>query len=390
MLRLLHLRSFEALQAHAAAWDDLWRRSDVTIPTVQAALLTQWMRHFGRGKSFHALAIEHDGQLVAALPLCEQRLGGCLAAGGLTGNAWTPAADLLVDPTTEREAVFDHLARALNRLPWPLLWLDNAIIDAPRWQGFIVACERAGLGLEVQERFRISRVEINGSWEDYRAKWSKNHRANMGRYLRKLSADHGVVSLRVERPDTSTKIAALLRRGFEIEDRSWKGVAKSAVLRTPGMFEFFTRQAEALTAREQLEVAFLDVDARPIAFHYAWRAKGVYHPFKCGYDESFAAYSPGQLLIHEVLRRFFETGSTAGFDCVGPANDFTRKWQTSEYAVGRVVIAPRRLLGQAVLYAYQHVWPTLRAWRQEPRGKAVTQDIESGGNDMRHSDYSRA
>jgi CelD/BcsL family acetyltransferase involved in cellulose biosynthesis len=374
MLRLLHLRSLDALLTHAAAWDDLWRRSDVTIPTVQARLVAQWVRQFGPralgSRAFQALAIEEDGQFVAALPLCAQRLGGWLAAGGLTGNAWTPAADLLVDPNTNREAVLDHLARAVSRLPWQLLWLDNAIIDAPRWQDFLAACERVGWSHEVQERFRISQVEIAGSWDEYRATWSKNHRQNMPRYRRKLCAAQGDVSLRVLRPQSSEDIAAALRRGFEIENRSWKGAARSAVLKSPGMFEFFTQQAELLAEQGQLELAFLDAGGRPIAFHYAWRAKNVYHPFKCGYDEAFAAFSPGQLLIDEVLRAFFATGETAVFDCVGPATDFTRKWQTREYTVGRVAIAPGRLLGQAVLAAYKHVWPTLKAWRPEPRRSA--------------------
>ncbi|HTN76831.1 MAG TPA: hypothetical protein VL096_16345, partial [Pirellulaceae bacterium] len=43
------------------------------------------------------------------------------------------------------------------------------------------------------------------------------------------------------------------------------------------------------------------------------------------------------------------------------------KWQTSQYAVGRMLIAPRRLLSQSLLYAYKHVWPALRRWRKAPR-----------------------
>jgi CelD/BcsL family acetyltransferase involved in cellulose biosynthesis len=118
-----------------------------------------------------------------------------------------------------------------------------------------------------------------------------------------------------------------------------------------------------------LEIAFLDIlprageGTRQIAFLYGWNAKGVFHAFKAGYDEAFAEYSPGQLLIHEILEQFFRTQSHQIFDCIGPATEATRRWQTSDYEAGRVVIAPRNLLGQAAFFAYKHLAPTLRRWR---------------------------
>ncbi len=362
--QLLHIKSLAQLRQLGEAWDDLWLRSAATLPTLRLEHLEHWIETFAPGSAFRALAVEQDGRLLAALPLIAKRLRGVMTVGMMPSNEWTPAADLLLDRQVDVNATLDLLVSGVPQLPWSLLWLDACLIDQPRWLSWRAACERAGLSIVEQERFRIPRTEIETEWESYRQSWSRNHRRNMTRYRRKLADERGEVALRMLRPTSSAEIGPLLRRGFAIEDRSWKGAAGSSVLRSPGMFDFFIQQAERLAARGELEVAFLDLAGEPIAFHYAWSAKQVYHPFKIGYDEAYGEYCPGQLLMHDVLERMFLSGDYRRLDCVGPTSPATAKWETTEYIVGRQVIAPRRLGSQAVMYAYQHLWPTLRRWSQ--------------------------
>jgi hypothetical protein len=361
-LRLVQFRTPAALLERKDDWNCLWRRSEVTIPTVQAEHVHQWQRQFGPRRAFRALAVEESGRLLAAMPLVSDRLAGVMPCGTLTSNHWTPAGELLLDEQCDWPAALDVLVRGLARLPWQLFWFDLTVLDAPRWQAFAADCERAGLGTSAHERFRIPRIATEGNWVDYRATWSANHRRNMTRHRRSLAQEHGEVSLRWLTPAVE-EVGPLLRRGWELENRSWKGAAGDSVLRAPGMFSYFCRQAESLASQGQLALAFLDVAGEPAAFQYGWWAKGVYHPFKCGYDESLRAFGPGQLLMHDVLEHLFWDADCRALDAVGPATAATDKWQPDSYPLGRLVVAPRRLLGRALLYAYRHVWPTLRRWR---------------------------
>jgi CelD/BcsL family acetyltransferase involved in cellulose biosynthesis len=372
--QILHLKTIAELRAAAPAWDALWRACDVTIPTAQATLLEQWLVQFQATHTFHAVAVADDaGRFLAALPLVGRRLHGVLSAGQLASNAWTPAADLLLSPDAG-DAVLERLAQGLSQIPWSILWLDFAIVSAERWQRLIAACQREGLEADAREHFRLPQIKIAGTWEAYRATWSRNHRQGLARARRKLEADNGPVRLRRLYPTSPGDIAALLEKGFAIEDRSWKGAAGSSVLRTPGMQAYLTLQATLLAERGQLEIAFLDVAERPLAFMYGWKAKQVFHAFKAGYDEAFASYSPGQLLFHDLLEDFFRTGEYRIFDCVGPVNSATARWQTRDYAAGRVVIAPPRWMGQAAFFAYKHLAPTLRRWRAAASATHATAD----------------
>jgi hypothetical protein len=140
----------------------------------------------------------------------------------------------------------------------------------------------------------------------------------------------------------------------------------TAVLRSPGMFTFYVDQARQLARWGQLELAFLTHNGRDIAFEYGFTAKGVYHSFKVGYDQAYAAYSPGQLLTGRLLEHFHADPARLAYDCLGPLNDAVARWQPATYEISRLAIAPR-LVGRMLIRAYQWAGPPLRQLRRIAR-----------------------
>jgi CelD/BcsL family acetyltransferase involved in cellulose biosynthesis len=369
--RLVQIASVDQLSAAAPAWDDLWQRSESTLPTLRAALVAQWIRHFAPRAEFRVLTVEDQGQWVAALPLVGRKVARLVYAGTLPLNEWSPSGDLLLDPAPTSDTVLDLLVAAMVELPWGIFWLDEVAIDAPRWKALLAAVARAELATHYHEHFRLGRIVIDHDWEAYQRRWSRKHRQQMARHARQLAA-RGQVRFSLLSQLAPKEVAGWMRRGFEVEDRSWKGGAGTSVLRTPGMLDFFTRQAEELARSGLLELAFLQCGGRPIAFAYGLRGKGVYHSLKVGYDPEYAAYSPGQLLRYHLYRRLFgDPPSAAGVTPVPQwraidymtLSDAHAKWRPTTYSVGRLVVAPRRLLARAVLHTYRHYWPYVRRLR---------------------------
>jgi CelD/BcsL family acetyltransferase involved in cellulose biosynthesis len=370
-LQLVHLESIEDLRRAASAWDDLWQRSEVALPTARAELLAQWVEQFAPAARFHAVAVESEGRLLAALPLVGRRVGRVIEAGDLPTNAWSASGELLLDPIGANDVVLDRLAAGLAELPWSLLWLDSAPFETPRWQGLMAAVARAGFGSDCHERFRIGQVEIDHDWEGYRARWSKNHRHNMKKAVKRAEAA-GQTGLVVHSRPAPDEVEGLLRQGFEIEDRGWKGAGGSSVMQSPGMFEFYCRQARQLAEWGNLHLVFLEHQGRPIAFEYGWSAKGTYYSPKVGYDEAYAELVPGQLLRLHLLERFFAEPERTLVDFFGPQVEATARWATRSYGIGRLVIAPGRMPGRAFLRAYRTCWPRVRQLRRK-LGRAVSE-----------------
>ena len=348
--RLAHLRSIGELRGSAAEWDDLWRRSNVTTPTARAELVAQCIEQFAPHKDFHAIAVENDGRWVAVLPLIGTRIKRFLTAGAICGSTWIPGGALLLDETVPGDNVSDLLVQGIRELPWQLLWLADAAINSSRWSVFREALVRRGIDCDFQEEYKIGRVEIGHDWEAFRSSWSRNHRRNMKRYGRELSRSG--IQFKMHSKLAPDQVEGQMRRAFEIEDRSWKGNAGSSVFRR-GDFHFVLRQATQLARWGQLELAFLEGGNGPIAFSYGFRAKGVYHVCKIGYDPESpqARLGASKLLFYHLLERLHSDNECHALDLFGRLTQATSNWQPHPYSVGRIVVAPRRLLGRLALYA---------------------------------------
>ncbi|MEN6452062.1 MAG: GNAT family N-acetyltransferase [Thermoguttaceae bacterium] len=398
--RVIHLESLDALRAAEGAWDDLWQRSDATLPSLRAELLAQWVEQFARPCDFHAVAVEDDGRLVAALPLVRRRLGHVLTVAAMPCNEWSASGELLLDAgiaanvespspsqgitgvarSEERRAwwpcgtgpslrsgmchppqspVLDILVAGIRELRCSLLWLDEAVLDSRRWGSLSHAFASAGMNVVEVPRWQVGRVAIDHDWENYKARWSRKHRQQMAHAAREL-AERGEVRLEVLGGPSPDDIATAMQQCFAVEERSWKGPAGGAVLRNPGLADFFIRQAQQAACWGQLELVTLRCGGRTIAFDYGLSAKGVFHSLKIGYDPAFSRQHPGQLLRYYLLERLFADPTRTGLDFLGSMTESHAAWLPQTYTVGRLVVATRGRLGHLAAWTYKNLWRRLK------------------------------
>lgn len=356
--QVMHLSSLEQLRFAASDWDDLWLRSEVTFPTMRAELLAQWIEHFAPDAEFHAVAIRQGGQLAAALPLVRRKIGRLINAGVLPCNQWSSSGELLLDPSADANQIMPLLLDGLAECNWPLLWLDEAILESARWKTFIQAVADKSMKHVIRPRWQVGRVRIEGDWETCRAGWSRKHRQHTASSARKL-AQEGDVRLVLHSHLKPDEAAAWMQKALEIEDLGWKGRTGGSVKSTPGMSEFFIRQAVQLAAWGQLELAFLVCGGRSIAFCCGQGAKGVFHSAKVGYDPRYARFSPGQLLRYFLLERFYAEPGRKAVDFLGPMTESHAHWRPETYTVARFAVAMSPL-GRVALRVYERLRPAAR------------------------------
>jgi CelD/BcsL family acetyltransferase involved in cellulose biosynthesis len=361
-LQLLHFRTTAELRAAAADWDDLWQRSTTTLPTARAALVSHWVERLAPQRPLHAIAVRENGRLVAAMPLIETRLKGVLKAARLPCNEWSWAGDLLVDPDASAEAL-NSLIDGMLSLSQPLLWFDGVPLSQPHWQRLLAALDDRGIAYARRQRFRIGLVDLAQDWAAYQAAWSGNFRRQMRKMTRRAD-ELGGVSLSMHRPSNPAELQRLLRLGFEVEDRSWKGQQGTSVLKTPQMHEYLCEQAALLAELGNLELYLLEFDGKPIAFEYGMSAKRTYFSPKVGYDEAFSHLSPGQLLRLKMMERFFADSACDTWDFLGPMVEATERWTTSSYSIERLVVATGGISSRLALRTYRDWLPAAKRLRE--------------------------
>ncbi|MCE9546550.1 MAG: GNAT family N-acetyltransferase [Planctomycetia bacterium] len=369
-MQLTILENAAELIERADAWDDLWQRSDVALPSARAALLALWLRHFAPQATFRAMVVEENGRLLAALPIVGTRIRHLIEVGTLPSNDWSGSGELLLDRDANAAEVLPLLLSGLKQLPWSLLTLRLMRRHATGWETLAAACQSAGLEIFAHDQHEVGVIEPQRDFAAYEASWSGNHRRHMGKARRKLERDGGA-QLQVYGSLKPDEVEPLLTAGFHVEDRGWKAEEGTSVLRTPGMFDFFLRQAQQLAAWRQLQLVFLTHRGRPIAFEYGWQAKETYFTPKVAFDPEFSQYTPSQLLRYRLFERFASEPTPPRVDFLGPLSDATAKWITDRYTVGTTVIALRPVVGRAMLHGYR----LLRAAKQRVQGRAVAAPV---------------
>jgi CelD/BcsL family acetyltransferase involved in cellulose biosynthesis len=360
---VVRYESIAELQVAAGSWDDLWQRTPDALPTGRVELIAQWLEQFAPLARFTAVAVEQDGQLVAALPLVERRIAGLIRVGSLPRNDWCWAGHLLLDQSADIAEALATLVDEVRRLPWPLLWFDNVPIEQATWQQFLAAVDARGMNHIADERFRIGTVEIveqlNRDWRAYQESWSGNHRRHMRKALRRADEEGGV-ELEVRRPESAGEVESLLQEGFDVEHRSWKGREGSSVRASPTMADFYLRQATQLAQWGNLELTFLRHQGKAIAFEYGWSVRGVYFTPKVGFDDDYSRFSPGQLVRYLVLQDAFSRTDRRAVDFLGPLSDATAKWVTRTYPISRLIVATGKI-GRGLLWSGRKIVRPLHA-----------------------------
>lgn len=352
------------------AWDDLWQRSDTSVPSACAAPLRCWVEYFFPKSPLRAVVVREGDRLIAALPIVVN--GRWPKLGQLPFNDWMPGGMLLLDPHFATPELGDLLVEGMSRLPCSAFGFRNVPWKSTAWQCLLDAVVRRRLPLVTHGLHEVGLVNLRRSWADIDRQFSGNHRRHMRKALRRAEREGGVAMQIVERC-TPEELERTLRTGFEIEARGWKGQEGTAILQQPGMFDFVLKQGVELLRNDQVRLVLLKHHDQLVAYEYCWKAKGQLLTPKIAYDEDFSSISPGQLLIQFHMQHLVESGEFDQVDFSGPITDSTRKWCTSFYEAGTAVIGQPGLVGRAIVAAY--AWRRARKLRKQAKSKAAANTV---------------
>ena len=197
-------------------------------------------------------------------------------------------------------------------------------------------------------------IEIDG---DPEAALSKRHRQDLRRAVRK-AAPFGELTVDVHSP-SADEVDALFDLALQVEARSWKGTSGTALAIDARRERFYRSYCAAAAAGGTLRIAFLRLGGEPAAMQIAVERGGALWLLKIGYDDRFAAASPGQILMLETLRWAWDRG-LGRYEFLGAARDWTRAWTRTEWACSTVLAYPANPRGGVALAADSLRWARRR------------------------------
>jgi CelD/BcsL family acetyltransferase involved in cellulose biosynthesis len=273
-------------------WDQLVRAMGRPSPFLLHGWLAAWCRHHVPDGDLRVHVARRGDALVGAFPLYVGRTHG-LRVVRFLGGTQSALADLLLAPDASAD-VRDPLVRgALDS------GHDLADLFGIAGTGNLAsACDVARL--QLIERVEAPVLDLSPGFDAvYQAKTSSKRRNLHKRRLRQLG-ELGEVRFRVARsPD---ELREALEHAFALHNLRWSGRPDGSGFATPTGMRFHRDAIAALAELDVPRIITLELDGRPIAFHYYLALSGTMYVHRLAFDPELARLSPGVLTTLEALK----------------------------------------------------------------------------------------
>lgn len=340
----------ESVEGIQQEWDSLAKRTSAP-PFLRPGWIEAWWRAFSAGR-LQALTASEDGAITGVLPIVRRR-----DYVGSPTNWHTPIfGGVYANAETACEIAKGIAGLTAAHVRLRFLESSDPLVGAIR-----ADAQRSDLP-QLQRTIQSSPyVPIEGTWEEFRARLSKNRLRSTARRERRL-AELGEVRLVVE--DGSERLDELLDEGFALEATGWKGERGTAILSNSRTRAFYHEVCRWAAGAGLLRLVFLRLDGRAIAFNLCLEDSRAHYALKPGHSLELARYGPGALLIYRMIERSFSLG-LASHELLGASDEFKRSF-AGDHLRTRVELQvfSKALRGRATRLLETRVLPLARRARR--------------------------
>jgi CelD/BcsL family acetyltransferase involved in cellulose biosynthesis len=142
-------------------------------------------------------------------------------------------------------------------------------------------------------------ITLDARWKDPASRFNSGRRSDFRRAARR-AAEYGETSFEVLSPRPA-EFDALFDEAIEVEARSWKLEAGTAIAVDRAKERCFRHYFRSACEEGSFRIAFMRIDGRAVAMQMALECLDRYWLFKIGFDEAFERCSPGTLLMLHTI-----------------------------------------------------------------------------------------
>jgi CelD/BcsL family acetyltransferase involved in cellulose biosynthesis len=323
-------------------WDALLSTTPSANPFLKAAWIDSWRRHAMDGQALHVIAVRDHGRLVAVAPLMRTRRGfgfserlEFLGAG----PAGADYLDLMVSDESSTVAI-DAIAAAVHAQQLPL-YLDHL---PPSARATRLAAKLAQSGWTSLESTPDVCPFINLSghtWDSFLATLGSAHRANIRRRIRAVENDFSVEFCLV---DSQHARRTALDRLVQFSEQRWKTRGGTSAFPDSQLIAFHHSVTRMALTEGWLRFYTLSLNGVLIGVMYGFAIDDRFYFFQHGFDDAYAPYSAGLVLMALTVRAAIESG-TREFDMLYGHETYKSLWAREQRPLSRLQLFPPRLSG---------------------------------------------
>lgn len=251
------------------------------------------------------------------------------------GPLGTPLVDH-DDPESVIDDFFSMLARPHLNLP-NIFVMPDVRLDGPFAALMSRFTESRGLPFEITNQLQRPHLQSDLLPEDYLdGTISRRHLQEYQRLKRRLG-ELGALDYQIARqPD---EVRQAVEDFLALEASGWKGREGSAMAVDRYRAAFAREAAQRLAQNDQCRVHALKLNGKTIASLIVFVEAGIAYTWKTAYDENYARFSPGTLLMIEVTQTHLLDPNVAITDsCAVPDHPIVSRLWKERRPIGTLVV----------------------------------------------------
>lgn len=248
---------------------------------------------FTNAAEVETVGVMRGSELSAVVPLAIKRLAGVKRRVMLGVDEYFEPMNFLAADAESLDRLIQELAADPRPLLLPRLPTepDGFTLLKSAFEDRSIIIERPGPSSPF--------IPLDATWREPERHLSAGRRSDFRRMRRHLeNLGHADTEIVIADPE---RIDAVLNEAFQVEARSWKGIAGTALLHDKKRQAHFRKYLRAKARVGKCHIGFLRVNGQAIAMEIAVEEMASLWILKIGYDAAFAHCSPGQLLLRDMI-----------------------------------------------------------------------------------------
>lgn len=340
-IQVITVTSLEGLELYAEQWDQLALQSPQQLPMLSAAWVMPYLEHcLAPNESWTCyLAITPDRRLVGILPLVIRPhpvWRSFLPILHTPYDEHTRCGDLLVASGMEN-LVFERFLVALFEQFGSSFVLEIKGIRDNSPTLLLLKRKIHGWSIWLKSDRLGYFIFFDKPLEKFMETLSSGFKQNLRKSNRRLakSLNYSFTSV-----TNSAAVHHSFEKFLELESSGWKGKSGTAIKCSLKLNKFYYELVQRLSERGWLELDFLEVEGKPIAGLFAVQFGSALAFPKSAYDEAYSFYSPGNLLLENIVKQAFNGSKYREINFVGNTK-WLEDWKVDKVTYYQLYLFPR-------------------------------------------------
>jgi len=330
-MKITHIRTVEELKKYQEHWDRILESNENTNPFIEFQWVLDWWILLGKDQYVEILAVKKDEKWIAFFPFQFSPKWKSTVIEFMGRNEATYMDVIVYD--NERKStiafVLDHLIATIPNVIFDLHGLQSSSKTTNTLFAYLKKRKYpANVYSVVAPYIHIETLDMN----DYLKRRKKLHGLERREKRLRLLGEVTVSTIDLSEMDSV----------FDLHEKHWKKRVDTSKFTEDSQKKFFQKMLAHRDQPTEVKVDALFLNKQMIAFTYGIKCRGRYISYLLGHDDDYNLYSPGRILLKELVADSKNQGIRT-FDMGVGYEPYKLDWNTGLDTTNNILFSSKEL-----------------------------------------------